>query len=450
MSDPARPGFHFTVPEGWINDPHGIRWQDGPGGGRYHLFFQYNPDGPEWAVACRWGRSTAPDLVRWGAPDVALAPAPGEAGCWTGSVVVADDGAPVIVYTSVRADSLDRGAVVLAPGDRAWQTFTADVGAPVLTGPPTGLGVTVFRDPHVERDGDGWRMVVGGGTADRRGLALLYRSPDLRAWSFEGVLAERPADALDPVGTGAAWECVQLFPLDGRWALVLSAWDNGDTLRVVAAVGDFDGRRFTAAAWQRLGATDVPYATTTFLDAAGRRCAMSWAREGGPVTRAWAGALSLPWVLGVRGDRLVVRPHPDVGTLRTGLLAAFDGPGGTEPLPPALDVELTSDLAPGATVDLDLVGDAGPLLGVRLRSTTARLRTPDGNATVLLGPGPDGVATLRLVVDAGLAEVFTAAGDAAVLRLPPSGPVRVVVRAEGPAEPPPVRVAVFGMPAPAG
>ena len=45
-TDPRRPGYHFTVPAGWINDPLGVTWHEGPDGGRYELFYQFNPDGP--------------------------------------------------------------------------------------------------------------------------------------------------------------------------------------------------------------------------------------------------------------------------------------------------------------------------------------------------------------------------------------------------------------------
>jgi beta-fructofuranosidase len=421
-----RHGFHFSVPAGWINDPHGVCWHEHPDGARYELFFQYNPDAPEWVVACRWGRCSSPDLVRWGAVDVALAPAEGEAGCWTGSAVVDDDGSPALLYTTVREPDLDLGAVVLAVGDERWESWRADPSSPVLPGPPEGLGVVVFRDPHVEREGTGWRMVIGAGTADRRGLALLYRSPDLRAWRYEGVLAERPAAPGDPLDTGAAWECVQFFPLDGRWVLLVSAWDAGVTMRVIAAVGDFDGQRFTARRWQRFGATDVPYATTTFLDAAGRRCAFSWAREARPTAGDWSGALTVPWVLGVRDGRLVVAPHPDVATLRTGIAAVLRGAGATPPLPPHLDVEVA---APGGG-RLELQGASGPLLTVDVTDGAVELEIA-GQERVRLGTVAGEPVVARLLLDGGLVEVATPAGECAVVRLPSDEPVRLVVPSDG-------------------
>src|SRR3954452_168153 len=109
-ADLPRPGYHFTEPSGCINDPLGVTWH----GGRYELFYQFNPEAPVWAPACRWGQATATDLVRWRDPRTALEPGPEESGCWSGSVVV-DDRGPVIVYTSVLAVAPEQGRIALAP-----------------------------------------------------------------------------------------------------------------------------------------------------------------------------------------------------------------------------------------------------------------------------------------------------------------------------------------------
>ena len=39
-----RPGYHLSVPAGWLNDPNGF----GLFQGRYHLFFQYHPYDTVW------------------------------------------------------------------------------------------------------------------------------------------------------------------------------------------------------------------------------------------------------------------------------------------------------------------------------------------------------------------------------------------------------------------
>ena len=55
---------------------------------------------------------------------------------WSGSVAVEDDGTPAIVYTAVRADSIHRGRVALATGDRDWARWIHAPAGPVLDGPP--------------------------------------------------------------------------------------------------------------------------------------------------------------------------------------------------------------------------------------------------------------------------------------------------------------------------
>ena len=51
-ADQQRPTYHFLPPSNWINDPHGlIEWN-----GRYHLFYQYNPNGP-FHGSIHWGHA---------------------------------------------------------------------------------------------------------------------------------------------------------------------------------------------------------------------------------------------------------------------------------------------------------------------------------------------------------------------------------------------------------
>jgi beta-fructofuranosidase len=422
-ADPRRPGYHFTAPAGWINDPLGVTWHDDGAGGRYELFYQFNPDAPAWAPACRWGQATSPDLVRWRDPRTALEPGPHETGCWSGSVVV-DDDLPVIVYTSVLADALGLGRIALAEGDATWRRWTPDPAGPVLAAPDPGSGWAHVRDPFVWREGEEWRMVVGAGSRDGRPSVLQYRSPDLRRWRPTGVLVEPEPGRPGP--GGSVWECPQLFRLDGDWALIVSIWD-GEPGGVACALGDYDGQRFRPGSWQTLA--DQPlYATTAFADSAGRRCALSWVREAGPAEGTWAGALSVPWVLGRDGDRVTVGPHPDVDTLRTGVPARLGpvalSPGvpvGT-PLGPQADVEVTAQSGGGSLV-LTLDDDGGRLLAVVWDPVTAELRLsvpgrPDTRTRVRADQ--DGELHLRLLVDGGVVEAF-AGGAVAAAQLRPPG-----------------------------
>ena len=442
MSADPRPGYHLTAPSGWINDPLGVTWHDTPDGGRYELFFQFNPDAPVWAPECRWGQVTGADLVRWRDPRTALDPGPDEAGCWSGSVVVGDDGVPVIVYTSVLADDPGRGRIALATGEPTWRRWTP-AGGPVLDTPAAERGLAHFRDPFLWREGTGWRMAVGAGSATGSPSVLQFSSPDLQRWAEDGVLA-------DPGGGGpggSVWECPQLFVLDGASVLLVSVWDEVPG-GVACAVGDHDGVRFTARSWHRLAGHPL-YATTTFDDAAGRRCAMSWVQDAGPAEGAWAGTLTVPWLLGRDGDRVCVRPHPDVDSLRTGLLVEAgpvvlgERPLDAGPVGDCCDVEL---VAGGTPLFLALRDDDGLLVGVDLDpgAGTATLSTRAGSVEpVPLRPTGDGDVALRLLVDTTVVELFPSGGAVAAVRTPPpAGPVSLSASGPGATV---RRLAVHGM-----
>ena len=98
-ADPMRPQYHLQPARGWMNDPCGpIYW-----GGRYHMFFQYNPHAAVWGDM-HWAHAVSPDMIRWRRQPIALAPTPGgpdQDGCFTGTAVVAD-GKPTLLYTGVQ------------------------------------------------------------------------------------------------------------------------------------------------------------------------------------------------------------------------------------------------------------------------------------------------------------------------------------------------------------
>ena len=68
-NDPHRQRYHFTAPEGWINDPNGPIYQRGT----YHLFYQYRRCSPTAAQAPS-GATPAPDLLHWDDWPVAMWP----------------------------------------------------------------------------------------------------------------------------------------------------------------------------------------------------------------------------------------------------------------------------------------------------------------------------------------------------------------------------------------
>lgn len=64
-----RPKIHFTVKNGWNNDPNGLIQYNG----KYHMFYQYNPCSSEWGTM-HWGHAVSDDLIHWEEKDIALYP----------------------------------------------------------------------------------------------------------------------------------------------------------------------------------------------------------------------------------------------------------------------------------------------------------------------------------------------------------------------------------------
>jgi beta-fructofuranosidase len=77
---------------------------------------------------------------------------------------------------------------------------------PILRHPP-GIGAADFRDPSTAwKDVDGgWLMTVGA-KRQETGVALLYKSADLKHWELQET-------ALHSVAGTGMWECVDFYPV---------------------------------------------------------------------------------------------------------------------------------------------------------------------------------------------------------------------------------------------
>lgn len=296
-----RPRLHLTAPTGWLNDPHGITWHDG----RYHLFLQVVPDRLEHDIAVSWGHATSADLLCFEHHPSALAPGDGDDGIWTGCVVV-DGDAATIFYTAVDLPDVALGRIRLAtPTDPDWVAWAK--GDVVVTA-PDDLDLVAFRDPFVLREDEGWRMVAGAAAADGTALLPTWTSPDLATWTYDGIALARSGDRRDP-WMGAMWECPQLFRVGNHWAMIGSVWEADMLHHAGYALGDFSCGRFDARHWGRLS-WGTHYAPSYFRDAEGRPSLIFWMRDVGDHDEGWQSCLSVPHLIDVRDDRLVLSPHP--------------------------------------------------------------------------------------------------------------------------------------------
>jgi beta-fructofuranosidase len=301
-----RPEFHFTARSGWINDPHGVTARNGG----YDMFFQYVPDSVVWAPNCHWGHARGADLLSLSELPIALAPGDGDDGIWTGSIAQTPEGKTRLFYTSVRLPNIGIGTVREAtPADDSWVVWNK---GPRVASAPENLNVIAYRDPFVRRDGDGWNMFLGAGLADGTATALRYSSPDLDAWTYEGVALERSTSEKSPVWMGALWECPQFFEVDGVSVMISSVWDDDVLYYAGYGTGDYRDGTFTASTWGQLSFGPSYYAPSFFTDAAGRPCLMFWMRGVEDRAAGWASAHSIAYVLGIANGRLTAAFHPDL------------------------------------------------------------------------------------------------------------------------------------------
>ena len=316
--DRHRPLYHFLAPSNWMNDPNGaIFWND-----KYHLFYQYNPNGPYWGTI-HWGHAASSDLVHWEDFPVALAPSkegPDQHGCWSGCVVD-DRGIPTALYTAPGPQR-----VCLATGDNDLRNWVKRE-IPVISEPPPGLELAGFpsitgdssadfRDPFVWREGERWFLLLGSGLQGKGGTVLLYESEDLRHWGYL-----RPF-LTAMVGTDCRmFECPILVRAGDRGALFVCPHPEGKYVYWFA--GDRENGFLRERQRGKLDFGVYSYAAHSLHDAVrGRHLLWTWIKEGRPgrVRRAagWSGLLSLPKECGLdRQYNLVLKPAAELASLRT-------------------------------------------------------------------------------------------------------------------------------------
>lgn len=338
-----RPGFHFLPPANWMNDPNGLlQWR-----GRYHLFYQYNPNGA-FHGTIHWGHAVSDDLVRWNDLPIALAPTPGgpdKDGVFSGCAVV-HDGVPTIAYTGVgpEVQCVARAADPDDPDLIAWTKFD---GNPVIAAPPPELAVGGFRDPFIWREDDGWYCAIGSGIKGSGGSVLLYRSRDLVRWEYVHELCRGDRDA-----TGAVWECPNIFALDGKHVLIVSALPQQEVLYMI---GEYLDRRFAPGRTSALEPGGSFYAPQVMRDARERWLIWGWLREARPTqaqrAAGWSGVMSLPRSISITDDgALCMRPVDELASLREGH-ARHAGvtleDDAAKPLAEGVNMEIIAVVAPG-------------------------------------------------------------------------------------------------------
>lgn len=416
-SAPDRPRVHFAPARNWMNDPNGLIHHEGV----FHLYFQHNPEGPDWGNMS-WGHATSTDLLNWQEHPVALWFDEDEE-VFSGSVVfdetnssglgTAQDPPLIALYTS--ASPRGQAQALASSTDRGY-TWTKH-------GIVLDRGTADFRDPHVFRHGDRWLMVA---VEARDRQIHLFRSDDLREWE--------PLSVFGPYGAPEGiWECPDLFPLGDRWVLTLSINPGhptgGSGMQYI--VGDFDGTTFVPTKWDWLDHGHDYYAGITFAGMS-EPTMLAWLgnwmyAHDVPTTRPWRGSTTLPRRLALRGvDTLVQVPAVRIDQRPVFEASGLTLPSGRLDLPAEAHgaaLRIQARVRPGAAaVELCVRGADEGVTPVCIRYAAGMLSV-ERPAPVSTGEQPsfgrdaaarvplrDGVLELDVWVDTTSVEVFADGG----------------------------------------
>lgn len=225
-----RPHFHGMPMMGWTNETHGMVYYNG----KYHLFFQKNPNGP-YMARLHWGHITSTDLCGWEEEKIAIAPS--EAydlkGCWSGCVFQDNyltGGKPWIAYTGV-----DNGRATIdfaTPQDDNLLNWNKQTNNPRINGRPAGLSDD-FRDCYFFRNGDKAYMIVGS-SKDGRGVATLHFFDGNGNLSNDGAIC---FTAPNSASSGTFFEMPNLTKIGDKWLFTATPLNTAVGVRTIYWVG---------------------------------------------------------------------------------------------------------------------------------------------------------------------------------------------------------------------
>lgn len=315
-----RPSYHLTPEIGWMNDPNGFC----SFGGKYHLFWQYNPFEAKWN-SMYWGHATTLDFVKWEYLPIALAPdKPYDwgYGCFSGSAWV-ENGKVFLMYTGVDEDAVQQQCLAYSRDGLHFEKYERN---PVIPSSklPENYPINEFRDPFLFHRGDRYYALVGTKT-ELCGNILLFRSKDMKRWKYVGALFDGDEGGLNR----GVYECPSMFETDGKDVLMYSAQflptDGKRFVNIhssIYLVGKLDlaSGKFHA---EYMGETDGGfdfYAPQTIKTSDGRTVMTAWMqmwdRDYVTAPEGFVGSMILPRELFLKNGKLCQRPVREIEAYR--------------------------------------------------------------------------------------------------------------------------------------
>ncbi len=430
LSDPARPGYHFVIPEGVAMpfDPNGaIYWK-----GRYHLFYIFQ-DSQTGSVADHWGHMSSTDLFHWRHHPTGLLE-----GMYSGNAFINEDGVPTICYHQV--DQGNAMAVALDDDLNTWKKLDSNPITPKTQEGDEHHGKYRSWDPFGWVEGDTYYAIFGGG---RPGIV---KAPTLGGeWKYVGDLF---AHGVEGVSLDEDVSCADLFKLGDKHVLLCISHSLGCRYYI----GEWKNEQFYPESHGQMSWVDNSFfAPESLVDDKGRRIMWAWIfdepRFGVRDEHGWSGTMSLPRVLSLGDDgEMRIDVPEEIEALRYGAFKSEDFAlqsgkdlvvediGGNS-LELYLEMESAEASAFGVKVCVSPDGQEETLIYYdategKLKIDTRKSGPEDTPKTVEAGPFElkEGERLeLRVFVDKSVVEVFANSRQAVMRRIYPSRPDSVGV-----------------------
>jgi len=306
-NDKYRPLYHFTSPEGRLNDPNGLSfWQ-----GRWHLFYQGYP--PEDSRQ-HWGHAVSTDLIHWKDLPYAIYPSP-ERAVYSGSVYVEEDRAIAMYHGTQEGNMV---AVSSDPLLLNWEKLTGKAVIPLRGTKEQPLPFSVF-DPFIWKK-DGVYYSLSESKNDKRALknplmaSHLFKSKDLVNWEYMHEFVENDRFTL----SGDDGACPYFWPIGNKYIMPFFSHMSGGQY----FLGDYDKERdkfiVTSHGKFNFGAVSPAgvHAPSAYPDGNGGVIVIFNMNDGFK-TNGWNQLMTLPRRLTLEGESDIrIEPAGDIESLR--------------------------------------------------------------------------------------------------------------------------------------
>lgn len=428
LRDPARPGYHFAVPEGCCMpfDPNGaIYWK-----GRYHLFYIFQDDRGH-----NWGHVSSTDLFHWRFHPTGLV-----SGMFSGNCFLNKEGRPTMCYHQVGQGN----ALAVAVDDELneWHKLESNPITPKTEPGDPHHGKYRSWDPYGWLEGDSYYAIFGGEHP------AIVKSPRLEGpWKYVGDLM---ANGVEGVSINEDVSCADFFQLGSQRMLLCISHRLGCRYYL----GEWKNEQFHPTVHAQMSWNDnLFFAPESLLDDKGRRIMWAWVFDGPAfgvhTDYGWSGTMSLPRVLTLADDgTLRMNPPEEIERLRyngkqqTGFTVpadsdlAVEGVAGNS-LELCLEMNARDAQQYGVKVRCSPGGEEQTLIYYdaaekKLKIDTTKSGLANSPKSVEAGPlelKPGEPLKLRIFLDKSVVEVFANDGRQAVVRrIYPSRPDSVGIQ----------------------